>query len=223
MLNEDLMTEVGSLPNGNLYITINGIMRLAKEIGLSVTEIVADHSDKEWHYEIRATDPDGRHRWGSATELKSKKFSRSMCINKAQRNAFGLFLRKHPQVEEAIAKYTASNPGRQQSQRPQQSQQAQQRQQNNSGQQQKQAAPPQAAPPQTALEKNKIAALQAFKVALPKLEKEGISEATFWDSVKAYFKCEKSDQMTAENWAEIQESLTSNPIAAWIKEQAIAA
>ena len=212
MVNEDLTTEVDALPNGNLYLTINGIMRLGKELGLSTTEVVRDHNDKEWVYEVCATDPDGRHRWGAATEVKTKKFSRSMCINKAQRNAFGLFLRKHPKVEEAIKSYNASNPKAQQKQRqqsPPKQQQAQPKQQSKTQPKQKN---------QTPLEKAKASALQVLKKELPNLQKEGISEATFWERVKIYFGYEKSDQMTAEDWTEVATSLKENPKAAWIRE-----
>ena len=209
IVDQDLTTEVAVLPStGEIYLTINGIMRLATELGLTITEVVRDHTDKEWNYEMRATDKEGNHRWGGVTELKSRKFSKSMAINKSQRNAFNNFIRKHPRVEEAIQNYTANGPAQAT------------RGKGNTPPKQQAAAKQKNAPTHqpTPLEKAKNTALQTLKSQLASLLKLDIAEDMFWNRVKQYFGYESSDQMTIEDWNEIENGLKSDPIAEWIQK-----
>lgn len=211
IINQDLTTEVGVLPQtGELYLTINGILRLGTELGISITQIIPNHTDKEWDYEVEATDKEGNRRWGAVTELKSRKHSKSMAINKAQRNAINNFIRMHPRVQKAIQSYTASGPAEQQ------------RARNNNSQ--RQGNPPKAQPkpqpqakPPTPLEEARSGALQALKAALPRLQEKNISEGTFWSRVKVWFKVEESKELTVNDWKEIAAALTADPMPDWVE------
>ena len=200
---QDLTTEVAVLPStGEIYLTINGIMRLATELELTITEVVRNHTDKEWDYEMRATDKEGNHRWGGVTEPKSRKFSKSMAINKAQRNAFNNFIRKHPRVEAAIQSYTANGP-------------AEKARGKANPPPKKQSTPKQQPTP---LEQAKSTVIQTLKAKAAVLLEKDITEALFWNKVKAHFGYEKSDQMTISDWNEIETGLKSDPMAKWIEE-----
>lgn len=206
IINQDLTTEVAEL-QGKAYLTINGIRRLAIELGLSITEIVRSHTDTEWDYEARATDKEGNHRWGACTEPKKKQFSKSMAINKAQRNAFNSFLSKHPRVETAIENYKSNkstNPSQRNTRPPPQPPRNTQN-----------VAPPKPTPLTVA----KTDALEALRAKLPDLLELGTNEATFWEHVKFYFGCTSSTQMTIVDWKEVKDALTSEETPAWVREK----